>query len=456
MMMLSEIAEALNGQMKGRDVNVQSVGSDSRNIVDGQLFVAIKGDRFDGNGFAAEAIAQGAAAALVSNGELDVNPAVLVDDTRLALGELAHYWRQKFSLPLVAVTGSNGKTTVKEMIAAILSAAGGEVLATKGNLNNDIGMPLTLLNLRTHHQHAVIEMGMNHLGEIRYLTNIAEPHVALVNNAGTAHIGELGSREAIAEAKGEIFEGLVAGGVAVINADDHFADYWHSLVEGKEVITFGLHHEADVSAQYRQESDCMVIDLTTPTGTVGVSLSVLGEHNVSNALAASAVAVALGISNKDIAKALSQFAGVQGRLAMREGYHGAVVIDDTYNANPDSMKAAIDVLAKQQAAENGSTIFVMGDMAEMGTEAKALHAEIGDYAKQQNITHFLSFGEFSESAATAFGDGAAHFSELQHLVDAVVSKMNENVCVLVKGSRSMKMERLVDAIAQPQHIGSAH
>ncbi len=454
MMMLSEIATALNGQMQGRDVNVLSVGSDSRNIQGDQLFVAIKGERFDGNGFAAEAIEQGAAAALVSDESLQVNPAVLVDDTKLALGELAHYWRKKFDLPLVAVTGSNGKTTVKEMLASILSVANGQVLATRGNFNNDIGMPLTLLNIRPEHQYAVIEMGMNHLGEIRYLTNIACPQVAVVNNAGTAHIGELGSREAIAEAKGEIFEGLADDGVAVINVDDDFAEYWQELNDGKQVVTFGLEAAADVSAQYQLLGGCSHLSLKTPTGIVEVSLAVLGEHNVRNALAASAVAVALNVSNADIAKGLSQFEGVKGRMNVLNGKEGAVVIDDTYNANPDSMKAAVDVLASQGGS--GSTVFVMGDMAEMGADAMTLHADIGRYAQQKKIAHFFSLGEKSESAVNAFGKGGMHFDDLNSLINAVSNCMHEGAFVLVKGSRFMKMERVVDAITQRKKIGSAH
>ncbi len=454
MMMLSEIADALNGRMQGQDVNVLSVGSDSRNIKAHQLFVAIKGERFDGNGFAAEAIEQGAAAALISDKNVQASPAVLVDDTTLALGELAHYWRKKFDLPLVAVTGSSGKTTVKEMIASILSVASGQVLATSGNFNNDIGMPLTLLNIRSEHQYAVIEMGMNHLGEIRYLTNIACPQVAVVNNAGTAHIGELGSREAIAEAKGEIFEGLADDGIAVINVDDDFAEYWQELSNGKQVVTFGLDVAADVSAQYQLVGGCSQLSLTTPAGTVDVRLNVLGEHNVRNALAAAAVAVALNVSNADIAKGLSQFEGVKGRMNVRQGKQGAVVVDDTYNANPDSMKAAIDVLDSQET--DGSTIFVMGDMAEMGADADALHADIGSYAQQKNITHFFSYGEKSASAANAFGQGARHFDDLNSLVDAISDSMHEDAFVLVKGSRFMKMERVVDAITQGQKIGSAH
>ncbi|MEE9331510.1 MAG: UDP-N-acetylmuramoyl-tripeptide--D-alanyl-D-alanine ligase [Methylophilaceae bacterium] len=456
MMMLSEIANALNAHVTGQDVSVLSIGTDSRNIKDNQLFVAIKGDRFDGNRFAAEAVQLGAAAALISDANTKVSPSVLVKDTRLALGALAHCWRKKFSLPLVAVTGSNGKTTVKEMIASILSTAKGHVLATQGNLNNDIGMPLSLLNIRAEHTNAVIEMGMSHLGEIRYLTNIACPQVAVVNNAGTAHIGELGSRKAIAEAKGEVFEGLAKDGIAVINADDDFAEYWLSLNEDKKVITFGLGGGADVTAQYSTEGGRSNISLKTPDGTVQVSLSVLGKHNVSNALAASAVAVALGVSNADIAQGLSRFNGVQGRLNLLVGLQNAVVIDDTYNANPDSMRAAIEVLASQKYDSKDTLIFVMGDMGELGLEADDLHAEVGAYAKQNNITRLFSFGQASKSASLAFGENGRHFAGLESLVAALEDCMHAGVCVLVKGSRFMKMERIVNAIVKERKLGGGH
>lgn len=456
MMMLSEIASALNANMKGDDINVVSVGTDSRNIEENQLFVGIKGERFDGNNFAPEAIKLGAAAALISDGDVEVSPAVLVKDSRLALGGLAHYWRKKFDLPLVAVTGSSGKTTVKEMIASILTEAKANVLATEGNLNNDIGMPLSLLRIREDHTCAVIEMGMNHEGEIRYLTNIAKPQVAVVNNAGTAHIGELGSREAIARAKGEIFEGLAEGGVAVINVNDDFAEYWQSLIKGKTTLTFGLDVDANVSGQYKTKNSRSIIDLKTPEGHVELSLGVPGQHNVSNALAAAAVAVALGISNADIALGLNAFSGVSGRLNVLAGYQGAVVIDDTYNANEDSMKAAIDVLASQQDAQQKKLIFIMGDMGELGGAAEAMHAGIGDYAKQKGITYLYTFGQMSQLASTAFGDSGRHFKTIESLVKQVKEQMNLATCVLVKGSRFMKMERVVSAIIEENNLGGAH
>ncbi len=448
MMMLSEIAKVLNGRMIGEDVLVQSVGTDSRNIVKNQLFIGIKGENFDGNTFAPEAIRLGAAAVLVSDADTQASPYVVVQDTRLALGQLAKYWREKFKIPLVAVTGSNGKTTVKEMIAAILAAAKGSVLATYGNLNNDIGLPLTLLKIRAAHTVAVIEMGMSHLGEIDYLTRLANPTIAVINNAGTAHIGEVGSRENIAKAKGEIYAGLAEDGMAIINADDYFADYWKSLNAHKAIITFGLKKAADVSASYQINGNVTEINLNTPSGQIEFTLSVLGVHNIYNALAASAVAVALGVSNEDIAKGLAVFGAVKGRLNWLQASNGAVVIDDTYNANPDSMKAAIDVLANQKTLQ----IFVMGDMAELGADAQQMHAAIGAYAKQKGIIHFLTFGDLSAKAAQEFGTNAQHFTTLETLIAAIKALMKKEATVLVKGSRFMQMERVVKEIVAKETV----
>ena len=463
MILLSEVAKAVNGQLLGEDlgagigadVELQSVGSDSRNIVKNQLFIAIKGEHFDGNTFASDAIKLGAAAVLVSDANTQARPALVVKDTRLALGALAKHWRKQFALPLVAVTGSNGKTTVKEMIVAILKAADKTILATQGNLNNDIGMPMTLLNLNKKHDVAVIEMGMSHLGEIDYLTRIAQPTVALINNAGTAHIGELGSRENIAKAKGEIFAGLSNDGIAVINADDDYADYWKALNVGKTIVTFGLSRPADISAVFIEKDGLSEVQLSTPSGSVSFNLAVLGKHNISNALAASAAAVALGITNADIARGLTNMQAVYGRLQRKAGFNGAVLIDDTYNANPDSMKAAIDVLA----ATKSDTIFVMGDMAELGENATQMHADIGLYAKQKGIQQFFTFGDLSVKASQAFGvqgldKDAQHFSSLESLVDTLKAQMKQGVTVLVKGSRFMQMERAIKEILGKETVSN--
>lgn len=447
MIQLSTIAKAVNGKLLGEDVEIQSIGTDSRVIISNQLFVAIKGENFDGNQFAEAAIGQGAAAVLVSHAQTLARPAVVVGDTRLALGQLAQFWRNQFEMPLIAITGSNGKTTTKEMLSAILVAATKDltkVHATVGNLNNDIGMPLTLLKMRKEHAYAVIEMGMNHLGEIDYLTKIAQPTVVLIINAGTAHIGELGSRDNIAKAKGEIFNGLSENGIAVINADDAFFGYWQALTIGKKVLTFSLNKVADVSAKYQEIDGLSHVELTTPTGKIDFKLNVLGKHNIANALAASAAAVALGVSNQDIANGLQNMQAVRSRLQRKAGLNGVLLIDDTYNANPDSMKAAIDVLA----AMDGSRIFVMGDMGELGADAATMHAEIGLYAKQNGVKNLLAFGALSIHAANAFGAGAQHFSALEDVIINTKKLMQTHTTVLVKGSRFMKMERVVEPLTQ--------
>jgi UDP-N-acetylmuramoyl-tripeptide--D-alanyl-D-alanine ligase len=445
MMLLSEAAKAMQAIFLGADVAFTSVGTDSRNITKGQLFVALKGENFDGHGFAAKAIAQGAAAVLISDKALNVQPAILVDDTCQSLGELAAYWRSKFDIPLAAVTGSNGKTTVKEMLASILRAAcdqSDEVLATVGNLNNHIGLPLTLLKLNARHRYAVAEMGMNHTGEISYLSNIGKPTVALINNAGNAHIGELGSFEAIARAKGEIFEGLAANGTAVINADDVFAPLWLGLAGQRKIMTFGLKSKADVAAQYQLHASASDIEITTPQGAVNVSLPTPGLHNVMNALAATSAALAMGASLQAIASGLENYAGVKGRLQQKAGLNGALVIDDTYNANPMSMKVAIDVLM----AMPGEKILVLGDMGELGDNAAEMHAEIGSYAKASGLKSLFVLGDMSAETAKAFGAGAQHYATPQDLVADLLKQMQQGTNVLVKGSRFMAMERVVNEI----------
>lgn len=451
MMRLVEAAKAMHGKLLGEDAAFSSVGTDSRNITQGQLFIALKGEHFDGHDYAAQAIAQGAAAVVCNQSfasqNLGVTPAIVVQDTYQALGALASDWRAKFTIPVVAITGSNGKTTVKEMITAILAAKAGSVdavHATVGNLNNHIGLPLTLLKLRASHQFSVLEMGMSHLGEIDYLTRIAQPNVALINNAGTAHIGEVGSRDNIAKAKGEIFAGLASDGIAVINADDAYAGYWKSLNAGRKIITFGLKNSADVTATFSESAGISQVHLSTPQGSVSFNLAVLGAHNISNALAASAVAIALGVSNADIARGLSSFGAVKGRLQRKAGCKGAVLIDDTYNANPDSMKAAIDVLVNMA----GEKILVLGDMGELGSDASKMHAEIGAYAKAAGLKHLYCLGEMSAEMVKSFGAGAAHYATPEAIANAITPQLNQGTTVLVKGSRFMKMERVVALIEE--------
>ena len=443
MMGLEEAARGARGVARG-EAHFSGVTSDSRAVDAGDLFVALMGERFDGHAYVGEAVRRGAVAALVSrpvDGQPPI-PQVIVEDTRLGLGRLAGHWRGRFALPLVALTGSNGKTTVKEMLAATLAAQTGTrhaVLATQGNLNNDIGMPLTLLKLRENHRYAVIEMGMNHAGEIEYLTRIARPAVALVNNAQRAHVGLLGSVEAVARAKGEIYSGLSPSGIAVVNADDPHAAYWKSLNAGRSILTFGLGAGADVTAA-RSNGGYL---FTTPEGTFSVTLQVRGEHNLRNALAACAAAHALGIPLAAMRAGLAGFTGVPGRLQRRATASGAVVIDDTYNANPESMKAAISVLA----AEPGRRLFVMGDMGELGAQSGEMHAEVGEFAREAGIDALMAVGEASRQAVQAFGRGATHFDDVEPLIRAAAREAERGATVLVKGSRFMRMERVSDAIA---------
>jgi UDP-N-acetylmuramoyl-tripeptide--D-alanyl-D-alanine ligase len=427
-------------------IHFSSVSTNTRKLKQGDLYVALRGDNFDGANFLAQAVQNGAVAAVVNRdsyrGEPSPCPLILVDDTRLALGQLAAYWRTQFDIPLVAITGSNGKTTVKEMLAAILRVAAGSdeaVLATKGNLNNDIGMPLTLLQLNTQHRYAVIEMGMNHPGEIDYLTQLACPNVALINNASGAHLEGMGSIEAVAHAKGEIFAGLRHEGSAIINADDEHAALWRSLAGVHSLLEFGLNSQADVSGSWQPRGTGLRLIAQTPAGNFTADLQVPGEHNARNALAATAAATALNLSLESIVAGLEKFSGVAGRLQRSAARNGATVIDDSYNANPASLQAAIAVLA--HAA--GKRVLVLGDMGELGDDAASFHAGIGITARQSGIEKLYALGELSREAVREFGENGQHFESIEALQASLENELAANTTVLVKGSRFMKMERVV-------------
>ncbi len=461
MMSLMEAALATGGTALGGNPRLEGVSTDSRTIASGELFVALRGERFDGHDFVAAAAARGAAAAMVdqvwAEGAETGLPLLAVADTRLALGYLGAWWRARFDLPLVGITGSNGKTTVKEMCAAILRAqarADGldpelAVLATAGNLNNDIGLPLMLLRLHASHRAAVIEMGMNHPGEIAYLTRLAQPTVALVNNAQRAHLAGLGGVAGVAHAKGEIFDGLRSGGTAVINADDPFCPLWREMNAGRRTLTFGFDASADVRGRAETMALGSVLAIEAPQGTVEVTLAVPGLHNARNALAAAAAALAAGATLAAVSAGLTSFSGVKGRLQVRRAAAGAVLIDDSYNANPDSVRAAIDVLA----ATPGRKILVLGDMGEIGGQAGQFHDEIGGYAKSQGVDQLLALGEMSELAARNFGTGGRHFGSVDALLAALRPELGADTVVLVKGSRFMRMERVADAIATDAGAG---
>ena len=451
MINLAAAASMLKAELLGADAPFNAVSTDSRSIAAGDLFVALRGEHFDGHQFIAQAKAAGAAGALVDANALDALavhglPLIVVSDTRLALGELAAGWRARFSLPLIAVTGSNGKTTTKEMIAAILAAVhGDEVLATHGNFNNDIGLPLTLLKLRGHHRAAIIEMGMNHPGEIGYLTGIARPTVALVTNAQRAHLEGMGSLDAIAEEKGTIYGGLGDSGVAVVNADDAHADLWKKMNAGRHVVSFGLAPDADVRGKVRLHGLETELQFSCAAGEAAVDLALPGLHNARNALAAVAAAVAAEIPLTAIVSGLAAFRGIKGRLQRRNGINGAIILDDTYNANPDSMRAGIDVLG----STIGRKVMVLGDMGEIGDASAQLHDEIGGYAKSAGVDSLYALGDASAVAVRNFGAGAQHYKKIEDLIEALRPELSTNTTVLVKGSRFMRMERVADAISLP-------
>jgi UDP-N-acetylmuramoyl-tripeptide--D-alanyl-D-alanine ligase len=437
---------------EGESCTFSAVSTDSRAVQAGELFFALRGENFDGHGFVAAARERGAVAAVVaadwfegaeSLSEIGL-PLLVVDDTKLALGALAANWRSRFTLPLIAVTGSNGKTTTKEMIASIFKAAyGDEVLATSGNFNNDIGMPLTLLKLNSGHRAAIIEMGMNHPDEIAYLTRIARPTVALVTNAQRAHLAGMGSLETIAREKGSIFEGLDTTGVAVFCSDDQWADLWRAQSAACQVLNFSFELPAAVCGSYQVRGLENHLSLMLPGGPVEVELAMPGAHNARNALAAAAVAVAAGIAPDAVRAGLAAFRGIKGRLQRRPGPNGATLLDDSYNANPDSVRAGIDVLA----ATVGKKILVLGDMGEIGEMTAQFHDEIGGYAKSQGIDRLLAFGESSALAAHNFGSGGQHFKKIETLIETLTPLLTQETTVLIKGSRFMRMERVVDALA---------
>ena len=448
MMQLSEAAAFLGVNFPGVDAEVLRVSTDSRNTQPGDLFIALRGVKFDGGVYAAQALQQGAVGVMLDARQApDLLQAIRVDDTRIALGKLGAAWRNRFAIPIVAITGSNGKTTVKEMLAAILRAAAGAedaVLATEGNFNNDIGLPLMLLRMRATHRYAVLEMGMNHVGEIDYLTRLARPDVALINNAQAAHVGLLGSVADIARAKSEIFNGLSTQGVAIINADDAYAALWREANSERRVLSFGLHPQADIRGEYQPESYGAQLAIVTRDARIDVHLQVPGTHNVSNALAAAAAALALKIQAAHIIAGLSGFAGVKGRLQKKSALHGSTFIDDTYNANPDSVMAALRVLALIP----GKKIMVLGDMGELGAEAAALHAQIGLAARVNGVEKLFALGEQSREAVAAFGQGAMHFERIQELLADLENELTADTTVLVKGSRFMHMERVVQSFME--------
>jgi UDP-N-acetylmuramoyl-tripeptide--D-alanyl-D-alanine ligase len=440
-MQLSQAAEVLSGRCVSADVAFRGVSTDTRQLQPGSLFVALRGPNHDGHDFLDAAREGGAAAAAVSRVTQTPLPLLEVADTRLALGRLAAWWRARFTLPVVAVTGSNGKTTVRSMTHAILSRAG-RTLATQGNLNNDIGLPLTLLRLGPEDRYAVLELGANHPGEIDYLASIAQPDIAVVTNAGPAHLEGFGDVSGVARAKGELFARLGTQGVAIINADDRYAPLWRELAAHCRVVEFGLQADVAVRASWRGDVGGSRVALVTPWGDAEFQLPLPGRHNILNALAASAAALAAGAGLEAVVGGLESLSPVAGRFTVHRPAAGVTVIDDTYNANPGSLQAAIDVLA----AAGGETWLVLGDMAELGPGARELHAEAGRRARAAGVDRLYTLGELSRCAAESFGAAAVAFDTVEDLVAALRSEMRDGLHVLVKGSRRMRMERVVQAL----------
>ncbi|MBB3261390.1 UDP-N-acetylmuramoyl-tripeptide--D-alanyl-D-alanine ligase [Paraburkholderia bannensis] len=457
MLSLREAAALIPGASVLGDENAtfERISTDSRTTGPGDLFVALKGERFDAHDFLPEVAARHVSAALVSRSPGDWRvPALRVDDTRMALGALALGWRRRFAMPLVAVTGSNGKTTVKEMIASIFAAAVGEHarLATAGNLNNDIGVPLTLLRLSAAHQLAVVELGMNHPGETELLAKFAEPTVAVVNNAQREHQEFMATVEAVALEHASVIHALKPEGTAVFPADDAYAGIWRVAATGSQILDFALHtDERAVDAAVTGKLIGSRLAVATPEGHLEIELKVLGAHNAHNALAATAAALASGVSLEAIRRGLEAFEPVKGRLQVKRAalaeLAGATVIDDTYNANPDSVRAAIDVLASHDSPR----VLVLGDMGEVGDDGPAFHREVGAYAKERGIDALYTLGAAARDISAAFGANALHAADVSELVRALAGAgYGSGATILVKGSRFMQMERVVAALTNPQ------
>ncbi|MDR0735535.1 MAG: UDP-N-acetylmuramoyl-tripeptide--D-alanyl-D-alanine ligase [Zoogloeaceae bacterium] len=451
---LAHIARAVSGRLVAGGGNGKLVGvaTDTRQACAQRLFVALQGERFDAHDYLEEAVAQGAAALLVHFAEKlprDV-PVILVEDTRLALGRLAAAWRRTYPRPVIAVTGSNGKTTTREMIAGILKTAWGEdgILTPQGNFNNDIGVPLTLLRLGPEHRAAVLEMGMNRPGEIGYLTRIVRPTVALVTNAQRAHLEGMGDLTSVAMEKADIYDGLEQGGVALINNDDPQVAFWRRKNASRPTLTFALEHPADVRGKISLHGLSTRLTLVTAQGSRDLDLQIPGRHNAMNACAAAAAGLAAGLELDALAEGLRRFSGVNGRLQQKPGPYGAILLDDTYNANPDSVRAGIDVLA----GTIGRQFLVLGDMGEVGEASAQYHDEIGGYARSMGVDRLYALGEASAQAARGFGEGAHVFKTPEELVKALLEELRDYAgddghsgvpTLLVKGSRFMRMERVV-------------
>ncbi len=453
---LKDLTEVLNASLIGRDLTFTGCSIDSRTTAPGNLFIALQGQRFDGHEFVEIARQRGAVAAVVERPVATDFPMLQVADTRHALSMLAHFWRQRFKLPIVAVTGSNGKTSTKEMLRTIF-ALQGPVLANHGNFNNEIGVPLTLFELNAQHQFAVIEMGANHSGEIASLSHLTQPTVAVITQCAPAHLEGFKDVMGVAKAKGEIFTGLLAKGTAVINRDDEFAAVWDqelsnlSQTLALNLCNFGIDCQSplDVWAQAVQlTAEHSQFELNTPVGTLPVTLPLLGRHNVMNALAAAACALACQIPLPTIQQGLQDMRPVKGRLQPYPGLHQTYLIDDTYNANPGSLQAALKVLGSIPTPR----YLVLGDMNELGPHSDHFHKLAGQQARAQGITQLWAMGTKTYPAVESFGEGAYHFENHEELLSHLQAALVAGTTILVKGSRGMRMEKIVAALRVDNHL----
>ncbi|SES99992.1 UDP-N-acetylmuramoyl-tripeptide--D-alanyl-D-alanine ligase [Thalassotalea agarivorans] len=443
---LSEIATAVSGELIGKDITIESVTTDSRALTHGDVFLALKGANFDGHRFVEQVLAQGASAVIVSTKQKTDTPQIVVNDTHKALGLLGAYVKQQVAPKTVAITGSSGKTTVKEMVAAILSRLG-NVLATAGNFNNDIGVPLTLLRLEKQHEFAVMELGANHIGEISYTSGLVKPDISVINNIAAAHLEGFGDLCGVARAKGEIYEGLKPGGIALYNKDCKYAHKWQWRLTDKTVKTFSCLNKADVYSENVSLNaiGCPAFTLNANGETIDITLPIPGRHNVCNAVAAATIALEFGATLEDIQQGLEQMAPVKGRLNLHKLSDDFTVIDDTYNANVESNKAAAELLASY----SGKRVLILGDMAELGSEARNYHHEVGAHAKGLGIDNLLTLGVLSQNTSMAFNGDGYHFTEREMLIEQLkqlVVDEKQPVTILVKGSRSSHMENVVKDI----------
>jgi len=441
-LLLSQIAKVLFAQHLGAEVAIAAVSIDTRTLQAGDLYIAIKGKNFDGHDFVMQAEMAGAAALMVDHLVDTDLPQLIVPDTRLGLAELAALWRQNNAAKIIAVTGSNGKTTVKEMLASILSV-NAPVLATKGNLNNDIGVPLTLLRLNESHRYAVIEMGANHAGEIAFSSRYAQADVAILNNVGAAHLEGFGSLAGVAEAKGEIISGLSAQGIAILNRDDDFYPLWAELAKSRKIISFGFSNESAVSAndmtmQVVENRFQTRFNLHTKDEKIPVCLQLAGFHNIKNALAAAAACLALEIPLAQIKQGLEALQPVAGRLQPLISRFGNLVINDSYNANPSSLQVALEVLT--QCA--GEKIVCLGAFGELGDDSVALHQQMGKSIKSAGVSRLFAVGENARFSVESFGTGAVFFPNQQELIAALNQQLTGTETLLIKGSRAQQMENV--------------